>query len=81
MHHKNLENVENDPSARSPNRFFIEMRLGMKWLVATNDMKDAGGQNSLDAQLLRAINICWLECFARVDEAFEYGIGGREWGG
>ena len=32
--------VIDDPSARSPNRFFIEMKLGMKLLVATNDMKD-----------------------------------------
>ena len=48
----------NDPSARPPNRFFIEMRLSMQWLVATNDMKDSGGKNPLDAQWLRTINIC-----------------------
>ena len=51
-------------SARSPNRFFIDMRLSMQWLVATNDMKDTGGQNPLDAQSLRTINICLPECFA-----------------
>ena len=46
-----------DPSARSPNRFFIEMRLGMKWLVATNDMKDAGGRNPLAAQPVSITNL------------------------
>ena len=63
--------VINDPSARSPNRFFIEMRLNMNLLVATNDMKDAGGQNPLDAQSLRIIEKCLPRCFAWADEAFE----------
>jgi len=48
------------------------MGLGMKWLVATNGMKDAGDQNALDAQSLRTINIYLPKCFASMDEAFEY---------
>jgi hypothetical protein len=59
----NVKHDGNDPSARSPNGFFIEMRLGMKWLVTTNDMKDAGDQNPLDAQSLRPISICLPKCF------------------
>ena len=51
--------------ARDPQTgFFIDMRLSMKWLAVTNDMKDAGGQNSLDAQSLQTINICLPRCFA-----------------
>ena len=53
-----------DSSATSPNRFFIDIRLSMQWLVATNDMKDTGGQNPLDAQWLRTINICLSKCVA-----------------
>ena len=57
-------NYQTALDTKSPNRFFIEMSLGMTWLVATNDMKDAGDQNSLDAQSLRTINVCLPKCFA-----------------
>ena len=64
----------NDPSARSPNRFFYEITLGMKWMVVTKEMIDADGQILLDAQSLRSINICLSKCFALVDDAFEYSL-------
>ena len=35
----------NDPSARSPNRFFNEMRLGIKWMVVSKDIVDVGETN------------------------------------
>ena len=39
--------------ARDPQTgFCIEMKLGMAWLIVTNDMKDAEGQNPMDAQSL-----------------------------
>ena len=54
----------NDPSTRSPNRFCIEMRLGIKWMVVTIEMVDAGGRNSLEAISPRTIKICLPKCFA-----------------
>ena len=41
-----------DPSARSPNRFFYEMRLGIKWMVVSKNIVDVGETISLDAQSL-----------------------------
>ena len=35
----------NDPSARSPNRFFIEIRLSRKWTAVSKDIVDVGGSN------------------------------------
>ena len=64
----------NVPSARSPNRFFYEITLGMKWMAVTKEMKDTDGQILLDAQSLRDINICLPKCFALVDDAFEYSL-------
>ena len=37
-----MATIANDPSARSPNRFFIQMKLGIKWTAATKDMEDSG---------------------------------------
>ena len=51
--------------ARDPQTgFFIEMRLGIKRMVVAKEMVDAGGQNSLNAQSLRTINICLPRCLA-----------------
>ena len=58
--------------ARDPQTvFFIEMTLGIKRMVVTKEMVDAGGRNSLNAQSLRTINICLPKCFAWVDEALQ----------
>ena len=37
-----------DPSTRSPNRFLIEMRLGMKWLIGYLDDGYIGGSKSVE---------------------------------
>ena len=64
----------NDPSARSPNRFFNRISFSMKWVAVTREMTDADGQILLDAHSLRNISICLSKCFALVDDAFEYSL-------
>ncbi len=46
LHHQHRRRIGSlNLRARSPNRFFIEIRLSMKWTVVSKDIVDVGGSN------------------------------------
>ena len=56
-----VEGIYYDPSARFPNRFFIDMTLGMKRPVAANDIKDSESANALDNNVFQADSMMTLQ--------------------